>query len=207
MPFLLLMPSFNQARYIVAAISSVLAQEDTDWELWIVDNSTDDTPMVMKQFTDRRIHYHHVPTRMDPGSCLNWMLAHAHGELFSYLHTDNNLYPSYVRHMKVALLGHELGLAYCDMCVIDDQGQRVKLFRRGAFDLPRLLSLDTLGVPFAATTELARRIGGFTVKDFADDVRFCISAYGIAEFIYVREPIIEYRIHTGSRTEDAGGSV
>jgi len=39
MPFLLLMPSFNQARYIVAAISSVLAQEDPDWELWIVDNS------------------------------------------------------------------------------------------------------------------------------------------------------------------------
>src|SRR5215831_19202788 len=148
-PFLLLMPSYNQAQYIGDAIRSVIAQDDPRWQLWIVDNSTDDTPNVVRQFGDPRIRFHHMPERMDPGSCLNWMLARAAGLYFSYVHTDNNLGPSYVRTMRAGLQSHPLALAYCDMRVIDDNGAYTGVRRRGSFDLPRLLSLDTLGVPFA----------------------------------------------------------
>lgn len=206
MAFLLLMPSFNQARYIAGAVRSVLAQEDPDWELWIVDNSTDRTPEIMREFDDPRIRFHHIPERMDPGSCLNWMLERAKGDHFSYVHTDNDLHPSYVQRMRRTLGGHELGLAYCDMRVIDESGRPTRLFRRGEFDLPRLLSLDPLGVPFAATTALAKEIGGFSVDDTADDVLFCSSGYGIARYIHVREPLIDYRIHGASRTEQSGGA-
>jgi glycosyltransferase involved in cell wall biosynthesis len=205
MPFLLLMPSYNQSHYIGDAVRSVLAQDDPDWELWILDNSSDATPQLMRGFSDPRIRFHHIAERMDPGTCLNWMLERARGEMFSYLHTDNNLHPGYVRTLRQALSGRALGLAYCDMRVIDGAGQRVGVHRRGVFDLPRLLSLDPLGVPFAATTELARLVGGFSTRDVADDVRFCAAAYGRADFVYVREPIIEYRVHDGSRTHDAGG--
>jgi hypothetical protein len=208
MPFLLLMPSYNQAHYIVPAVRSVLAQDDPDWELWIVDNSSDTTPAAMKAtagFDDPRIRFHHIPERMDPGSCLNWMLERAQGELFSYLHTDNNLAPDYVRRFRAAMAGRPLALAYCDQRLIDGDGRHLGVHRRGAFDLPRLLSLDTLGVPFAATTALAQRLGGFGVRDFADDVRFCIAAHGVAEFVHLREPLIDYRVHAGSRTADAGG--
>lgn len=204
-PFLLLMPSYNQAHYIADAVRSVLAQDDPGWELWIVDNSSDSTPQLMCEFTDPRIRFHHIPQRMDPGSCLNWMLERAQGEAFSYLHTDNNLQPDYVRSLRAALRGRPLGLAYCDHRIIDGQGLCIGVHRRGPFDLPRLLSLDPLGVPFAATTELARQLGGFSVRDVADDVRFCIAAHGMAEFVHVREPIIDYRVHAGSRTTDAGG--
>jgi glycosyltransferase involved in cell wall biosynthesis len=204
-PLLLLMPSYNQSHYIVDAVRSVLAQDDANWELWIVDNSSDDTPRVMQQFTDQRIHFHHIAERMDPGSCLNWMLEHAIGSEFSYVHTDNNLHPSYVRHMRTALVGHPLGLAYCNMRTINEKGRRTGIFQRGDFDLARLLSTDTLGVPFAATVELAKQLGGFSTHDFADDVRFCVSAFGLAHYVYVREPLLEYRLHSGSRTEEAGG--
>src|SRR5262245_21424106 len=206
MGFLLLMPSYNQARYIAEAVHSILEQDDPDWELWIVDNSTDRTPEVMREFDDPRIRFHHIPERMDPGSCLNWMLERARGEHFSYVHTDNYLHAAYVRRLRRALAGHELGLAYCDMRVIDEAGNPKQLFRRGAFDLPRLLSLDPLGVPFAATTELARRVGGFGVDDVADDVFFCSSSYGLADYIHVPDPLIDYRVHGGSRTEHTGGS-
>ena len=204
-PFLLLMPSYNQAHYIVEAVRSVMAQDDPDWELWIVDNSSDSTPQVMREFTDPRIHFHHIPQRMDPGTCLNWMLQRAQGEAFSYLHTDNNLLPDYVRTFRAALQGRPLGLAHCDHRIIDGGGRCTGVHRRGSFDLPRLLSLDPLGVPFAATTELARRVGGFSVHDVADDVRFCIAAHGIADFVHVRAPIIDYRVHAASRTADTGG--
>lgn len=205
MPFLLLMPSFNQSHYIVDAVRSILAQDDPDWELWIVDNSTDETPEVIRQFTDPRIHFAHIPARMDPGSCLNWMLERAAGRDFSYVHTDNNLHVSYVRRMRAALQTSPLALAYCDMRTIDAAGHYANVNRRGAFDLPRLLSVDTLGVPFAATVELAKQLGGFSVRDFADDVRFCVSAYGLAQYVYVPEPLLDYRLHDNSRTEEAGG--
>ncbi len=204
-PFLLFMPSYNQAHYIAEAVRSVLAQDDAEWELWIVDNSSDNTPQVMRQFTDARIHFQHIPSRMDPGSCLNWMLGRATGRDFSYVHTDNNLHISYVRRMRAALKAHPLALAYCDMRTIDERGRFKNVNRRGAFDLPRLLSLDTLGVPFAATMELAKQVGGFSVGDYADDVCFCVSACGIAHYVYVREPLVDYRLHGGSRTEEAGG--
>lgn len=205
MPFLLLMPSYNQAQYIADTVRSVLAQDDPDWELWIVDNSTDSTPETMRQFTDARIRFHHIAERMDPGTCLNWMLERALGRDFSYIHTDNNLHPSYVRRMRAALQADPLALAYCDMRVIDETGRHTHLFRRGDFDLPRLLSADTLGVPFAATAELARQLGGFSAGDVADDVRFCVGAYGLTEYIYVRGPLVDYRLHSNSRTQHAGG--
>jgi hypothetical protein len=199
------MPSFNQARFIVEAVRSILAQDVADWELWIVDNSTDNTPEVMQQFTDPRIRFHHIPKRMDPGSCLNWMLERSTGREFSYVHTDNNLHPSFVRVMRDALRTHNLALAYCDMQVIDEGGNYLRSFTRGSFDFPRLLSVDTLGVPFAATVELATRLGGFSVGDVADDVRFCVGAYGLAHYVYVPENLVDYRLHGGSRTEEAGG--
>ena len=205
MPFLLLMPSYNQAHYIVEAVRSVLAQDDPDWELWILDNSSDRTPEAMRAFDDPRIHFHHVPARMDPGTCLNWLLERARGEAFSYVHTDNNLRADYVRRMRAALAGKPMGLAYCDMRTIRGDGSPKEMFRRGPFDLARLLSLDTLGVPFSATTALAQAVGGFKSNDLADDVRFCVSAYGLAEYVYVRDALLDYRVHEQSRTVGSGG--
>lgn len=205
MPFLLLMPSYNQAQYIVEAVRSVIAQDDPDWELWILDNSTDNTASVMQQFSDPRIRFHHIPQRMDPGSCLNWLLERSSGQEFSYVHTDNNLRSDYVRRMREALSGHSLALAFCDMRIIRGDGAPRKLKRRGPVDLPRIVSLDVLGVPFAATTELAKAVGGFKAGDFADDARFCVSSYGIAEFVYVRQALLDYRVHAQSRSVQEGG--
>lgn len=205
MPFLLLMPSYNQAHFIVDTIRSILDQDDPDWQLWIVDNSTDSTPDVVKQFDDSRIVYRHIPQRMCPGSCLNWVLGRADGEFFSYVHTDNILHKSYVSKMRAALRQSPMSLAYCDMCTIDDTGTVIGINRRGAFDLPRLLSLDPLGVPFSATVKLAKEVGGFSENDLADDVRFCAAAYGLAQYVYLREPLIDYRLHQASRTEISGG--
>jgi len=50
------MPAYNATRYIGEAISSVLAQSFTDFELLIInDGSTDDTVNIIKSFNDPRI--------------------------------------------------------------------------------------------------------------------------------------------------------
>ena len=192
MPFALLMPSFNQARFIGEAVDSVLAQEDPDWELWILDNSTDETPQVMASYRDGRIHFVHEPARMDPGTCLNWMLERVQGEHFSYIHTDNRLLPSFVGAHRRALAAHPLALAVCDYWEITEAGQRRKLRRRqDPFPLRRLFSVDTIGVPFAATVELARRLGGFSASDLADDVLFVLRADPLGPRVHLHQPQIE----------------
>jgi glycosyltransferase involved in cell wall biosynthesis len=51
-----LMPAFNAGKYIGEAISSVLEQTFTDFELLVInDGSTDDTEKVICSFTDPRI--------------------------------------------------------------------------------------------------------------------------------------------------------
>ena len=202
MPFLLLMPSYNQAHYIGEAVQSCLVQDDPDWELWILDNSTDGTPEVMKAFTDPRIHFVHEPRRMDPGACLNWMLEHAVGDHFSYIHTDNRLSPGFVRRHRQVLQSHPLALAYCDYWEVNADGKRPRLRRRPKhFPLSRLFSSDSIGVPFAATTALAQAIGGFTCEDLADDVYFVVRADGVGPRIHIPVPLVEYRVHGDSRTE------
>lgn len=201
MPFLLLMPSYNQAHYIREAVDSCLRQDDSDWELWILDNSSDATPEVMKSYADPRIHFIHRPQRMDPGTCLNNLLEQASGDCFSYVHTDNRLMPSYVRSFRKALADDPMALAYCDVFHIDSQGRRLRHSRRPTFSPSLLFSSDSLGVPFSATTRLAKAIGGFSTDDLADDVHFVVRADGLGPRVHIQEPLLEYRLHDDSRTE------
>lgn len=205
MPFLLLMPSYNQARFITEAVDSCLAQEDPDWELWIYDNSSDETPEVMKRYTDPRIHFIHEPRRMDPGTCLNELLRLAQGEFFSYIHTDNRLLPWFVGDHRRALSEHPLSVAVCDYWEMDEAGRRQKIRRRpNPFPIRRLFSTDSIGVPFAATMEVARRLGGFAADDLADDILFVLRADALGPRIHIRRPQMEYRVHQTSRFLSGG---
>lgn len=204
MPFLLLMPSFNQARFIREAVESCLAQTDKDWELWILDNSSDETPQVMAGYSDPRIRYFHEPRRMDPGACLNWMLDQAEGRDFAYIHTDNILHSSFVAKCREALSKHPLSLCYCGHRVIDEEGHTGDLDRRWDYDLGNVLGCQGLGVSFAATKALAEKVGGFSGDDLADDVLFCSSSFGLGPWTHLNEVLVDYRIHRESRTESGG---
>src|SRR5690348_15183330 len=204
MPFLLLMPSYNQARFIREAVESCLAQTDKDWELWILDNSSDETPQVMAGYPDPRIRYFHEPRRMDPGACLNWMLDQAEGRDFAYIHTDNILHSSFVARCREALSKHPLSLCYCGHRVIDEEGHTGDLDRRWDYDLGNVLGCQGLGVSFAATKALAEKVGGFSGDDLADDVLFCSSSFGLGPWTHIKETLVDYRIHRESRTESEG---
>lgn len=206
MPFLLLMPSYNQAHYICEAVDSCLNQTDPDWELWILDNSSDETPSRMGAYDDPRIHFIHEPRRMDPGTCLNELLRLAKGEAFSYVHTDNRLQPDYVAAFRSALKGGGRALAYCDHWVIDGEGRRMGIERRPDYGLDGLLGGHGLGVPFAATRDMAEVVGGFTSDDLADDVLFCDRAWARGPWIHLKRPLMDYRIHQTSRTNAEGHS-
>jgi glycosyltransferase involved in cell wall biosynthesis len=57
-----LLPCYNAATYLAAALHSLLAQTFADFELIVIDDgSTDDTPAIIASFTDPRLRcYHHA---------------------------------------------------------------------------------------------------------------------------------------------------
>ncbi len=86
-----LVPAYNQAKYLPEALDSLVAQTYGNWEAIVVnDGSTDDTPMVMEQYSARepRIRSFHKKNG-GISSALNEGLKNARGEWICWLSPDN----------------------------------------------------------------------------------------------------------------------
>lgn len=85
------MPSFNQARFISRSIESVLGQSYTNLELIVMDGgSTDDTIEILESYAekDSRLHW---KTERDkgPGDALNKALNRTRGTIIGWLNSDD----------------------------------------------------------------------------------------------------------------------
>ena len=88
-----IMPAYNAERYIAEAISSVLAQRYTNWELLVVnDGSTDGTVAIMESFKDPRIRLFHKANG-GIGSARNLALRHVRGAFICGLDSDDVMPP------------------------------------------------------------------------------------------------------------------
>jgi glycosyltransferase involved in cell wall biosynthesis len=84
------MPTYNMAPYIAAAIDSVLAQEFQDWELIIVDDgSTDDTCTVLSRYTDSRIRVHRCAANRGRAAARNLGIGLARGRYIAICDSDD----------------------------------------------------------------------------------------------------------------------
>lgn len=90
-------PTYNRGHLIERAIKSVLAQTYTNWELLIVDDaSTDNTPEVMAQYTDERIHYIRYKNNGGNAVARNVGVKAAKGEYIAFVDSDDEYHPVYL---------------------------------------------------------------------------------------------------------------
>ena len=84
-----ILPVFNEEKYIQQAIKSVLNQTLTDFELIIVDDgSTDDTLNIIRSFDDKRIKLI-TQDNSGPGASRNRAMKVAVGEYITFLDGDD----------------------------------------------------------------------------------------------------------------------
>lgn len=90
-----LIPTYNSAAYLDEAITSVLNQTYTDFELIIVDNcSIDNTKeLVQKYLSDNRVSYYRNDSNIGLGNNWNKCLELANGEYIKYLCSDDIFHP------------------------------------------------------------------------------------------------------------------
>ena len=93
--FSVIVPTYNQARYLPEALDSLLAQSFPDWEAVVVnDGSTDDTAQVLELYSarDRRIRIFHQENG-GVAAALNTGLRNARGEWICWLSSDDLFEP------------------------------------------------------------------------------------------------------------------
>ncbi|NEP22343.1 glycosyltransferase family 2 protein [Moorena sp. SIO3I6] len=104
----IIIPLYNKAPYIGAAINSVLAQTITDWELWVVDNnSTDNGLEIVQKYCDPRIHLISCPKRTGgPGAPRNVGLRHATGTWVLFLDADDTIESTHLENLLSPVEDH-----------------------------------------------------------------------------------------------------
>jgi teichuronic acid biosynthesis glycosyltransferase TuaG len=203
------MPAYNAAAYIGAAIRSVLAQSHKDWELIVVDDcSTDDSASIVADFArdDDRIRLIRLErNRGAPAGPRNLAIQAARGEWIAFLDADDLWHPEKLRWQLQAL--DKMAAKFCSTRNINFVDERaLKLSDANAAGIEsigfrkQLINFRTPTSSVVASRALLLR------HQFNEDLRYkaredldcwlhCIEEAGGS--IKLRAPLMGYRIVAG----------
>jgi glycosyltransferase involved in cell wall biosynthesis len=130
--FSIVMAAYNSEATIGSAIQSVLRQTCPDFELIIVDSSTDDTASRVRPFLrDKRIRLISQPP-LGPSAARNAAIARASGKYVSFLDSDDLWLPHYLETMAATLdADATAAVAYVsNPWILDDATRRIRRAKR-----------------------------------------------------------------------------
>jgi len=211
-----IVPCYNQGRFVGEALESVFGQTYARVEVILVDDgSTDDLEAALKPFAGRRSLRVIRQENRGLTAARNRGLAEAQGSLLQFLDADDWLDPEKLaRQIAVLAANPEVGLVYSDYYLVYNN---VDLCERDTvadrcddpFNPDLFLTWWIQGVfpPCAALvrTEWIQRVGGFNTQLQAyEDYEFWLrlSAHG-CQVRYLPDRLAYYRQHDGSMTADS----
>lgn len=91
----IIMPAFNAAKYIEAAIDSVLIQTYRNFELIVVDDgSTDATSEIVQRYADARVKFYINSVNKGLIYTRNFAIANSNGDYITFLDSDDIAFPT-----------------------------------------------------------------------------------------------------------------
>jgi glycosyltransferase involved in cell wall biosynthesis len=203
-----IIPAYNRAHLIGAAIESVLQQEFQDFEVVIIDDgSQDHTAEVVKQFSDERLRYfyqdhHGISAAMNAG------LRQARGKYIARLDSDDLWLPHMLARLVPVLEARpEIGLVYSRAQAMDEQGHLLGEIR----GLPEWFPGDSFGsmlygdvtcnISLLARTVCFERAGYFDETMVVNedwDMYLRIARH--YRFAFVDQVVACFRYHSGNIT-------
>jgi len=132
-------PSFNQAPFLEETLRSVLEQDYPNLEYIVVDGgSTDGSLEIIRRYADRIAWWVSEPDRGQTDA-INKGFAHAHGEIFAWLNSDDTYQPRALSEAAAYLTAHpEAGMVYGDANLVDESGQVIGQFPAAQTDYKHL---------------------------------------------------------------------
>ena len=199
----IVVPSFNQGRFLAEALESLLAQDYPQLELLVADGgSTDDSREVIDRFADRLAWWSSEP---DGGQAngLNRAFDHATGELLGWLNADDTLIAGAVSAAVDALdRNPDALLVYGDAIFVDESGNEKGRFHAEEMNVREMMRRceDRIVQPGSlfrrSVWEEVGPLNGYFALDFELVAR--IGMRGRA--IRLDRPLATYRLHDTSKS-------
>jgi len=197
-------PSFNQSRFLEAAIRSVLDLDYPHIELIIIDGgSTDGSVEVIQKYADKLASWVSEPD-MGQADAVNKGFAQAKGEIFAWLNSDDTYEPQAVSEAVGFLQENPvIGMVYGDANFIDEKGRVIGRFPAAQTNYRRLRR-GYVHIPQQAAfwrASLWRQVGPLdTSLYFAMDYDFWVRLARISELRYHPRVWANFRLHGDSKT-------
>lgn len=154
--------TFNRADRVERAVRAILAQQDADFELVVVDDgSTDATPEVLAGIDHLRLR---VVRRPNGGlsRARNTGLAEARGRWVVFIDDDDLAEPGWLATLLAQAAEPDVGIACCGATFVDAKDEVLFLHSPHPFGEPFGSARGSyLAGTFAARTDLLRRAGGY----------------------------------------------
>ena len=210
-----LMPTYNGAAYLPAALDSVLAQQDPRVECIAVDDgSTDGTAAILDDYRDRLdLQVICQPHAGNWVASTNQALMRARGEYACLLHQDDIWMPGRIARLKDAIARHpDVDLFLHPSWFIDSGGRRLGQWRcplptdPEVLDadtvLPRLLVQNFISIPAPIFRTAAARDAGALDEAlwYTADWDFWLKLAAAGGVVYLPDPLAGFRVHTSSQT-------
>lgn len=149
------MPAFNVEKYIGQAISSIINQTYSNFELLISDDgSVDETISVINSFADSRIKLFHNKKNMGHVYTKNKLLTKASGDFITFLDADDFSLPERLERMLREFL-NKPNLGLCGSNVVrvfgdtlnylpdlPESDEKIKFFGEAAFPAPSAVMIS-----------------------------------------------------------------
>ncbi len=210
-------PLYNHARYIEAAIGSALAQGKLLRELIVIDDgSTDDSAKVMARLarSDPRIRFR-TQANQGAAATINTGMRDCSGDYIAILNSDDAYLPGRLAALASALDAEpRAAIAASGIAFMDGQGAPIAnawyaealAFRAGHDMATALVNGNFLMTTsnFLIRRELPAEIGDFAALRYTHDLDFALRALALGHGIaLLDDTLLRYRIHaTNTIAED-----
>jgi glycosyltransferase involved in cell wall biosynthesis len=197
----ILTPSFNQVRYLPAALQSVRDQDYQPIEHLVLDGgSTDGSVELLRKWPG--IQWVSGP---DGGqvAALNHGFTRASGSILAWLNSDDLLEPDAVRRAVAALEHTGADAVYGDVRIVDENNQHLRWSRGVPFDLPTLLyGINYIGQQTVFfRRELLARVGPLRVEfDNGFDYELWLRFAACGRWAYAPEIRARIRRHPAAKS-------
>ena len=205
----IIIPTYNRAKYLAAAIDSVLAQTCQNWELIVVDDgSTDETATMLEGYGDRLRYIRQ--RNQGVSAARNHAFRECQGEFVLFLDSDDLLLPNALEALAGALEQNpRVDVVYSDADIIDDSGASISTlsqFRPSPIDdtlesfvVDRPLGLTSTMFRYGALKNIEGPFDELMLEREDHDLLMRMKAAGCC-FLYV--PVITwgYRFHGGNKS-------